>query len=83
MVGEDFRCGYKGYFCVSEIQQFCEKKSLTLQVCIDVILEDATIYSYACRTGLGNPKTDKEGYVYIKDLKIGGYRILIRGAYNE
>ena len=25
----------------------------------------------------------KEGYVYIKDLKIGGYRILIRGAYNE
>ena len=60
MVGEDFRCGYKGYFCVSEIQEFCEKKSLTLQVCIDVILEDATIYSYACRTGLGNSKIDKE-----------------------
>ena len=28
-------------------------------------------------------KTDKDGYVYIKDLKIGKYRILVRGAYNE
>ena len=40
-----------------------------------------TIYKTDGSTITG--KTDKEGYVYIKDLKIGGYRILIRGAYNE
>ena len=27
-------------------------------------------------------KTDDEGYVYIKDLQSGEYRILVRGAYN-
>ena len=42
---------------------------------------DYTIYKTDGSTIKG--KTDKEGYVYIKDLKIGEYRILVRGAYNE
>ncbi len=58
-VGEDFHCGYKGSFCVSEIQQFCNKKNITLQICNDVILENQRISSTLIRDFIYNGEFEK------------------------
>lgn len=59
VVGEDFRCGYKGSFDVNEIQQFCDKKNLTLQVCNDVVLENQRISSSLIRDFIFNGEFEK------------------------
>ena len=59
VVGEDFRCGYKGSFGVFEIQQFCDKKSLTLQICNDVILDNQRISSSLIRDFVFNGEVEK------------------------
>ena len=59
VVGQDFRCGYKGSFDVNEIKKFCDNKNLTLQVCNDVILENQRISSTLIRDFVFNGEFEK------------------------
>jgi FAD synthase len=59
VVGQDFRCGYKGSFGISEIQRYCIQKKISLKVCNDVILENQRISSTLIRDFIYNGEFEK------------------------
>lgn len=59
VVGQDFRCGYKGSFGISEIQRYCIQKKISLKVCNDVILENQRISSTLIRDFIFNGEFEK------------------------
>ena len=82
VVGQDFRCGYKGSFDVNEIKKFCDNKNLTLQVCKDVILDNQRISSTLIRDFIFNGEFEKAqkflGRKYVFQLETSKIKSIVQ-----